>query len=109
METKPVFDTLKTAKDFQDAGAQEPLAEALVAAIGEAVENAVGNAIGEDVATKSDVELVRKDMELLRSQLTARIDSIGYRTLMITLGVLGPLIAAGFGYIGYMIQLMGGP
>ena len=87
----PVFDTHKAVKTLRNAGAQEPLAEAVV--------DTIEDAIGKEVATKGD-------LALLRAELTVQINAAGNRTLMIALGILGPLMVAGFGYIGYMIQLL---
>ena len=52
------FDTHKAVKTLTEAGAAEPLAEAMVATI--------GVAMGENIATKADVADLRREMEDLR-------------------------------------------
>ena len=75
-----LFDTHKAVKDLQEAGFDEPQAEALVSTVGTAI---VGN-----VATKQDVLDTRND---LRSGMQAM-------ELRITLR-MGGLIVAGVGLI----------
>ena len=58
-----VFDTHKAVKILQEAGANERLAEAVVAT--------VGDAMGENVATKADLAVLRSDFATLRSELVA--------------------------------------
>ena len=65
------FDTHKAVKALKEAGADERLAEAVVAT--------VGNAMGENMATKADVEAVRSDVAAQIAALEARL----YRHLWI--------------------------
>ena len=66
-----VFDTHKAVKILQEAGANERLAEAVVAT--------VGDAMGENVATKADFATLRSDLQSDIAALEARL----YRHLWI--------------------------
>ena len=55
------FDTHKAVKALKEAGADERLAEAVVAT--------VGDAMGENVATKADIAAVRSDITGVRSDI----------------------------------------
>ena len=55
------FDTLGAAQELRGAGFEDRQAEAVVTTISKAV--------SETVATKSDIQLLGKDMELLRSEV----------------------------------------
>ena len=55
------FDTHKAVKALKEAGADERLAEAVVAT--------VGDAMGENVATKADIAAVRSDVTGVRSDI----------------------------------------
>ncbi len=61
------FDTHKAVKALKEAGADERLAEAVVAT--------VGNAMGENMATKTDIASVRSDLTAeiasVKSEITA--------------------------------------
>ena len=63
----PAFDTLKAVKDLRNAGADEKLADATVATI--------STAINEQVATKSDLEVVqvnlKSDIKVVRADIKA--------------------------------------
>jgi len=59
--TSPAFDTHKAVKTLQKAGADETLAEAVVATI--------GTAIGDQVATKAD-------LNMLEQRLTIRLGGL---------------------------------
>jgi len=67
------FDTHKAVKLLQDAGADEPLAEAVVATIGDAV--------GDQVATKADLKTLRQatkaDMENASRATKGDMDDLG--------------------------------
>ena len=56
-----VFDTHQAVKDLENAGANEKLAEAVVATI--------GTAISDQVATKADIKDVRADMKDIRAEI----------------------------------------
>ncbi len=66
------FDTHKAVKALKEAGADERLAEAVVAT--------VGHAMGENVATKADLAATRSDLTAeiaaTRSDLTAEIAAV---------------------------------
>ena len=61
--TALAFDTHKAVKALREAGANESLAEAVVAT--------VGDAIGENVATKIDIAEVKADIAALKTELAA--------------------------------------
>ena len=63
--TTLAFDTHRAVKALRDAGFSDEQAEA--------VTEQIGVAIGENVATKSDIALVRADMEKLELRLTLRL------------------------------------
>ena len=92
------FDTHKAVKTLTEAGAAEPLAEAMVATI--------GVAMGENIATKADVadlgkELrqemanlgkdLRKDMQVLEKKLEASILRMTIALGVLVMTVLGGL------------------
>ena len=55
------FDTHKAVKALREAGADEPLAEAVVVTI--------GDALGENVATKADLTGVKADLAEVKAEL----------------------------------------
>ncbi len=65
------FDTHKAVKLLREAGADEPLAEAVVAT--------VGDAMGENVATKVDIATVQRDIASLRAELKTDIAELESR------------------------------
>ncbi len=65
------FDTHKAVKLLREAGADEPLAEAVVAT--------VGDAMGENVATKVDIAMVQRDIASLRAELKTDIAELESR------------------------------
>lgn len=77
-----VFDTHKAVKILQEAGANERLAEAVVAT--------VGDAMGENVATKADLAALRSDLQSDIAALEARL----YRHLWImAIGIVSLTVA----------------
>ncbi len=79
------FDTHKAVKALKEAGADERLAEAVVAT--------VGDAMGENVATKSDIPFVRSDIAVVRSDISA-LEARLYRHLWImAAGIVGLTVA----------------
>ncbi len=77
-----VFDTHKAFKTLQEAGANERLAEAVVAT--------VGDARGENVATKADLAALRSDLQSDIAALEARL----YRHLWImAIGIVSLTVA----------------
>ena len=79
------FDTHKAVKLLREAGADEPLAEAVVAT--------VGDAMGENVATKVDIATVQRDIASLRAELKtdiAELEARLYRHLWVmAAGIVG--------------------
>ena len=76
--TTLAFDTHRAVKALCEAGAAEPLAEAVVATVGEA--------IGGNVATKADIAEVRAELKAEIGGLEARL----YRHLWImAAGIVG--------------------
>ena len=65
------FDTHAAVKRLQDAGADERLAEAVVATLGAAV--------SEHVATKTDIATVKTDLEARIERLDAKIEKLELR------------------------------
>ena len=60
------FDTLKAAQELRKTGFEDRQAEAVVTTI--------NNAVSETVATKADLQLVRSDIDLLRSEVATKAD-----------------------------------
>ena len=73
------FDTLKASKDLQASGIAPEHSESIAEVINGAI---LGN-----VATKHDVDLIRKDIEVLKQHLL-------YRLALIQVGSIGLLFAA---------------
>ena len=65
------FDTHAAVKQLQDAGADEQLAEAVVATLG-----AAGS---EHVATKTDIATLASELKAATADLTARIERLELR------------------------------
>ena len=80
-----VFDTHKAVKALRQAGADEPLAEAVVATIGEAMH--------ENLATKADIGDVRTELAAVKTELKADIAGLEarlYRQLWVmAAGIVG--------------------
>ena len=62
----PLVDTLQATRQLEKAGFATPQAEAIVTIVAHA---------GTRLATKADIERVTKDIEGLRTELTARMDT----------------------------------
>ncbi len=93
----PVFDTHKAVKYLTQAGADEPLAEAVVTTI--------GIAMGEHMATKADLKDFEQNpaahMDLVADRLIARLDLFERRMTI----RLGGLIVVGFTVLAALIKL----
>ena len=63
--TTLAFDTHAAVKMLREAGFEEAQAEAVVAT--------VGIAMGENVATKTDIQALKADMQALEQRMTAHI------------------------------------
>ena len=79
------FGTHRAVKALCEAGAAEPLAEAVVATVGEA--------IGGNVATKADIAEVQTDIAQVRAELKADISGLEARLhrhlWMMAAGIVG--------------------
>ena len=87
------FDTLKAARRLSEAGADEKLAEAIVGTFAEG--------ITENLATKEDIALIRKDAEALETKidtsielLNTRIESSARNTIIWLGGLMFVLVSA---------------
>ena len=63
-----LFDTHKAVKELQEAGFDEPQAEAVVATVGTAL---LGN-----VATKQDINGLRSEMQAMELRITLRMGGL---------------------------------
>ena len=66
--TTLAFDAHRAVKALREAGADEPLAEAVVATVGEAMR--------ENMATKADVAEVRTELAEVKAELKADISEV---------------------------------
>ena len=64
--TPVIFDTLKAAQELRKTGFEDRQAEAVV--------ETISKAVSETVATKADLQLVRSDFKLLRSEMATKAD-----------------------------------
>ena len=64
--TPVIFDTLKAAQELRKTGFEDRQAEAVV--------ETISKAVSETVATKADLQLVRSDIDLLRSEMATKAD-----------------------------------
>ena len=64
--TPVIFDTLKAAQELRKTGFEDRQAEAVV--------ETISKAVSETVATKADLQLVRSDFKLLRSEMATNAD-----------------------------------
>ena len=96
------FDTHAAVKRLQDAGADERLAEAVVATLGAAV--------SEHVATKTDIATVQADITTVKTDLEARIERLDAKIEKLELRMTNKLYAAvvvGVGLIKALDFLIG--
>ena len=75
--TTLTFDTHKAVKALKDAGAEERLAEAVVAT--------VGDAVGGNVATKADLEPLATKADLYRALLTTALATVAATVALVKL------------------------
>ena len=103
--TFPIFDTHRAVKDLEEAGFEESQAEAVV--------GMMRNAIGENVATRSDLQGMRADLEGLQTNLqsdivnledrmTARMESLEHRMTI----KLGAFVFAGAGAVVALLKFL---
>ena len=64
--TPVIFDTLKAAQELRKTGFEDRQAEAVV--------ETISKAMSETVATKADLQLVRSDIDILRSEMATKAD-----------------------------------
>lgn len=83
------FDTFKTAKILKKAGFSETQVEAQIE-----VANAIKEAIDNDVATKHDIELVKKDIALTKRDIIIWLGSM----IMVCIGASTTII-------GFLIKM----
>ena len=97
--TPVIFDTLKAAQELRKTGFEDRQAEAVV--------ETISKAVSETVATKADLQLVRSDIDLLRSEMAALENRIIIKLggLMVTMIFL--LLAIGPFYIRWVMSLLG--
>jgi hypothetical protein len=93
--TTLVFDTLQYAKKLQKAGVPEPQAEVQAEAFKE--QNvAINNWIDNNLATKQDlkleIELVRRDIEVMKRDIIIKLVSLLGSIIVGCFGILGALI-----------------
>ena len=81
------FDTHKAVKALKEAGADEALAEAVVAT--------VGDAVGENIATKAkaDISELRTEIAEVKVDIAARFETLYHRLWAMALGIIAVLTA----------------
>ncbi|MDD5298398.1 MAG: hypothetical protein PHU46_15960 [Rhodocyclaceae bacterium] len=77
------FDTLKFVKRLEAAGASSQLAEALAQAQQEVLAEALEN----QLATKADVLLLKKDIEILRTEMLIKMAELKADTIKWMVGL----------------------
>jgi len=90
-----VFDTAKSVDNLEAVKMSREQARAIVELVRSSHEAA-------DVATKGDIELLRKDMTNIEQRLDARIDSMRKDIII----WLGGLLIAGFGLVVGLVLKM---
>ena len=117
--TPVIFDTLKAAQELRKTGFEDRQAEAVVETISKAVSETVAtkadlqlvrsdiDLLRSEMATKADLQLVRSDIDLLRSEMAALENRIIIKLggLMVTMIFL--LLAIGPFYIRWVMSLLG--
>ena len=117
--TPVIFDTLKAAQELRKTGFEDRQAEAVVETISKAVSETVATKadlqlvrsdfklLRSEMATKADLQLVRSDIDLLRSEMAALENRIVIKLggLMVTMIFL--LLAIGPFYIHWVMSLLG--
>ena len=117
--TPVIFDTLKAAQELRKTGFEDRQAEAVVETISKAVSETVAtkadlqmvrsdiDLLRSEMATKADLQLVRSDFDLLRSEMAALENRIIIKLggLMVTMIFL--LLAIGPFYIRWVMSLLG--
>ena len=73
------FDSLKAARSFREAGADEKLAEAMASAIGD-----MADAVEGQLATKTDLNALKTDLNKLEKRIVGPMDGLERRTACTT-------------------------
>ena len=119
--TPVIFDTLKAAQELRKTGFEDRQAEAVVETISKAVSETVATKadlqlvrsdfklLRSEMATNADLQLLRSDVELLRSEMAAQENRIVIKLggLMVTMIFL--LLAIGPLYFRWVMSLVGTP
>jgi len=94
------FDTLKYANRLKEINVPPEQAELQAEVMKEVLESAFQTA---ELATKSDIALVRKDMEAMEQRLDAKIDAM-YNKLIIRMTAIIVAAIGGTGTVMALIQ-----
>ena len=84
--TTAVFDTLKAARQLEDAGIETRQAEAIV--------STMAKAFDDSVATKADLAALKADLQQVKAELKAELATAVNRMLPAQLAIAGLLFAA---------------
>jgi hypothetical protein len=80
------IDTLKLARTLSDAGMERGQAEALSSGLAQSLKES-------DVATKTDVQLLRSDMDRLRADLKTEMANSRNQTILAMMAIAGLALA----------------
>jgi hypothetical protein len=80
------IDTLKLARTLSDSGMERGQAEALSSGLAQSVKES-------DVATKTDVHLLRSDMDRLRADLKTEMANSRNQTILAMMAIAGLALA----------------
>ena len=108
--TPVIFDTLKAAQELRKTGFEDRQAEAVV--------ETISKAVSETVATKADLQLVRSDIDIVRSDFKSEFDLLRSEMaamenkIVIKLGglmvtMIFVLLAIGPFYVSWVMSLLG--
>ncbi|HXC89996.1 MAG TPA: hypothetical protein VNV18_07500 [Stellaceae bacterium] len=92
------FDTLRAARRLKEAGASDPVAEAIVTTIAEAREFDLST-----LATKADLAALRGDVAGLRNEIDGKITATELRLLKWMLGIAVAAVVAIVGALSGVI------
>ena len=84
--TTAVFDTLKAARQLEDAGIETRQAEAIV--------STMAKAFDDSVATKADLAALKADLQQVKAELKTELATAVNRMLLAQLAIAGLLFAA---------------
>ena len=83
--TSLAFDTLKAAKALRAAGFDDAQAEAVI--------STVGDAIGGNVATKTDIQEMKGDLQALELRITHQFESLYKHLWALSAGIVTAVVA----------------